>query len=178
MNRPSIITIAGKARHGKDSSAFFLENQLKTKGFKVKTVHYADTLKFILKQYFNWNGLKDKNGRSLLQKVGEEARKKEPDFWIRLLAKIINNIFSDYDYIIIADCRYPNEILYWEDVSQLALTIKVIRNNYISELTKEQQNHHSETALDNFNFHYTITASNLFELENEVKKLIKEQFEE
>ena len=76
-----IITVSGKARHGKDFTANAIADILKGKGNKVLITHYADLLKFICRNMFGWNGKKDDEGRYLLQYVGTDiVRKQNPNF--------------------------------------------------------------------------------------------------
>ena len=62
------ISISGPAGHGKDTLANKLKTLLEAKGKKVFIIHYADYLKMVATQVYNWNGLKDEVGRDVLQK--------------------------------------------------------------------------------------------------------------
>lgn len=171
-NKPMIITISGHAGHGKDSAAAMLAEGLFKLGYTVRILHYADTLKFIAKEYFQWDGKKDEKGRTMLQYLGTDvARNKNPYFWICLLDDIIQMFFSDIDYVIIPDARFENEIEYWIERDQLADCIKVIRPSFHT-LTLAQEEHPSEVSLDNYKFSTTIEANNLDELRNEIDKLM------
>ena len=61
----SVIMISGKAESGKDFTASILKEELEKKGRKILIVHYADYLKFIAKEYFGWDGVKDEKGRNI-----------------------------------------------------------------------------------------------------------------
>lgn len=81
-----ILLISGKAQHGKDTTAGMLKEQLESDGYRVLIAHYADLLKFICRQYFDWNGEKDEAGRHTLQYVGTDIiRKEHPDYWVDFL---------------------------------------------------------------------------------------------
>ena len=67
MDQTRVITISGKARSGKDTTALLLKEALEKKGYRVLITHYADLLKFVCKEYFGWNGEKDEEGRTLIQ---------------------------------------------------------------------------------------------------------------
>jgi hypothetical protein len=84
-------------------------------------------------------------------------------------------LFKDrYDYFLIPDCRFLNEILCWIPDGWDMQSIKMIRKNFESDLTFEQKNHISETALDNYKFDYVIESENgLDKLEIEVDKFIE-----
>ena len=62
-----VIAISGKGESGKDTIAKMLKQQLEEQNYKVMIIHFADVLKFVCRQYFNWNGEKDEHGRTLLQ---------------------------------------------------------------------------------------------------------------
>lgn len=171
---PIIITISGKARHGKDSTAKFLLKELEKRDFKTQIVHYGDLLKYICKQYYGWNGEKDEAGRTLLQKVGTDiVRNRSKTFWVDMLIEIVYVLFYDYAYIIIPDTRFPNEIEQWENCGYKVIKVKVERTDFESELTEEQKSHPSETALDDYKFDYTLKAKDLKELKEQVNILLK-----
>lgn len=147
-----IILISGKARHGKDTFAKFLKEGLENKGERVLICHYGDLLKFIASAYLGWNGKKDEEGRKLLQQVGTGLiREKEPDFWVDFIIKMLRFFRDKYDYVLIPDVRFPNEVERMNQVfDNKVFHIRVVRPDYISDLTPEQLKHPSETALDNY----------------------------
>jgi hypothetical protein len=152
-----IITISGKAQHGKDFTAEVMADILEDNGYKVLITHYADLLKFICKSLFGWDGEKDDKGRKLLQYVGTDVvRKKKPDFWVDYMIAILTIFKDEWDYVIIPDTRFPNEIinlkLYGFDVA----SFQIIREDYDNGLSKEANAHESEHALDDFNFDYVL----------------------
>ena len=65
-----IINISGKAMAGKDTCALILKEKLESKNKKVLITHFADLVKYVSKQFFNWNGIKDEQGRTILQRIG------------------------------------------------------------------------------------------------------------
>lgn len=152
-----IITISGYARHGKDTVAKFLQEQLESNGDRVLITHYADLLKYICKTFFRWNGKKDEVGRTLLQHVGTDVvRKKEPNFWVDFVADILCNFGDCWDFVIISDARFPNEIERLKERNLDVVHLRVVRTDFESPLTAEQQAHPSETALDNIEPDYRI----------------------
>lgn len=155
-----VIAISGKAQHGKDTTAQFLKTQLEADGYKVLVVHYADLLKYICKQFFGWDGQKDDTGRHILQYVGTDIiRKKKPNFWVDFITSMIELFPNDWDYALIPDCRFPNEIEQLKDAGIDMVHLRVIRENFQSPLTTEQQQHPSETALDHAEPDYYIKNS-------------------
>jgi hypothetical protein len=158
-----IILLSGHAQHGKDTSANFLKEIIEKDGKKVLITHYADLLKFLCKNMFEWNGIKDEQGRHILQYVGTDViRKQNPDYWVGFISEFLKLFPKEWDYVLIPDCRFPNEVLKMINDGWDVFSIRVNRVDFESDLTMEQKSHISETALDNFKFDYYIdTISNL-----------------
>ncbi len=144
-----VVLISGKAQHGKDTTAGFLKTALEADGYSVLISHYGDLVKYVCEKYFGWNGEKDEYGRSLLQHVGTDVvRSSDEDFWVRFIGEILKFFHGEWDYVLIPDCRFPNEVSYLSSIGIPSVHIRVVRSNFVSPLTPEQQNHLSETALD------------------------------
>lgn len=153
----NVITISGKAECGKDTTAKELKTQLENMGYSVLICHYADLLKYICKTFFDWDGNKDEEGRTLLQMVGTETiRTKEPNYWVDFIKQILRFFKDEWDFVLIPDTRFPNEINLMKEEFH-TVSIKVVRPNYENHLTEEQRQHASEVALDDFSFDYVIT---------------------
>ena len=167
-----IITISGKAEHGKTATANILKEMLEKKGYKCLVMNFADRLKYMAKTYFGWNGKKDIEGRTLLQWLGTEyVRSRDPDFWVNSIISDINILDDLFDYFIIADCRFSNEVNCFKELGEPYISIQVKRLKFENSLTEEQRSHPSETELDNFEFDYIIESeSGLNNLEIEVNK--------
>lgn len=174
-----IITISGKARHGKDTTANQIKWQLEDKGCTVLITHYADLLKFICKNFFGWDGQKNDEGRTLLQYVGTEVvRKKDPEYWIKFIVSILDLFPNEWDYVIIPDCRFPNEIDTLADKYGVTSVWVDRGDDFDNCLTLEQQKHPSETALDNYRFDYRLdNKGTLEDLEDEVDKFLQKYLE-
>ena len=167
--KQTIFTFSGKARHGKNSSAEFLKSYLETLNKRVLIINNADFLKYLAIQYLNWDGVKDERGRSLLQHLGtEKVRKRFPDLWINTSIQIAEIFEDDFDYVLVGDCRFPNEISRWVSEGYKVISTYIKRMNFDNGLTDAQKEHPSETSLDNFNFDVRIEADTLDELNNEV----------
>lgn len=152
-----IIAISGKAQHGKDTTAGILKRQLEADGYMVLIVHYADLLKHICRSFFGWDGQKDDAGRHILQYVGTDIiRAKRPNFWVDFVIDVLGLFPDEWDYVLIPDCRFPNEIACLKKAGLDSIHIRVVRQNFTSPLTPEQQVHPSETALDNSKPDYYI----------------------
>lgn len=149
-----VICISGKAQHGKDTTAGYLKEFLEASGKKVLIAHYGDLVKYVCKTFFGWDGEKDEKGRTILQYVGTDVvRTKEPDYWVAFIGSILDLFPDEWDYVLIPDCRFPNEVEAMKDFFD-AVHIRVLRQNFVSPLTEEQQKHPSETALDNYPYDY------------------------
>jgi len=170
-----IFLISGKAMSGKDSTANLLKEKINGKSL---IIHNADYLKYIAKEYMGWNGQKDKQGRALLQNLGTEKVRMglgKPLFWVEKSCDVIDILKDDYDYFLIPDTRFRNEVFLPNARFPSCVTsIRVERLNFYNGLTEEQQQHLSEIDLDNFDFDYRVISENgLDNLEIEVDKLIK-----
>ena len=144
-----VVLISGKAGHGKDTLAGYMDRYLSSIKYKrVIVVHYGDLLKYICKSFFHWNGEKDECGRTLLQYVGTDViRAQKPDFWVQFVADMLRFFPDKWDYVIIPDVRFPNEI---EGLAEFdPYHIRIHRPGF-NMLTEEQQKHPSETALDEY----------------------------
>ena len=151
-----VILISGSARFGKDSTAFMMKELLEKQKKKVLIIHYADNLKLFAKNYFGWSGQKDQKGRELLQWLGTDVvRKNYEDTWVDMVVALLKGIKTLYDYVIIPDVRFPNEIDRMRDNFD-CITVRVIRPNFDNGLTEEQRKHPSETALDNYPMEYEL----------------------
>lgn len=170
-----VICIAGKAQHGKDTTAKMMREILEDKGYCVLITHYADLVKYICKTFFGWNGEKDEYGRTLLQKVGTDiVRTQRPDFWVDFIVDVLKLFDGQWDFVLIPDCRFPNECdrIKAEFDAQI---LRVNRNNYATNLTEKQQKHPSEVSLDTYDFDAYIendgTEDGLYKI---VKKWIED----
>ena len=169
-----IIALSGKAESGKNFYADLLKKYIESSfNEKVCLIAFADVLKHTARTYFGWNGRKDDEGRTLLQKVGTELREKNnPDIWTNITCDLIKFMSSEYEWFIVTDVRFVRELLtlkmrfpqvypvrierynvYVDDtITNLCDTIKP----YTNHLTEKQRNHSSEIELDNYKGWYEI----------------------
>ena len=125
-----IILISGKAQHGKNESAEIIKRKLEQKNKKVLITAYGDLVKYVSKMFFNWDGQKDKVGRTLLQKIGTDViRKKKPNFWVDFIINILILFENEWDYILIPDLRFKNEIFRWNEYWDITV-LRVNRLNF------------------------------------------------
>jgi len=169
-----IFLISGQARHGKDSTAQILKKHLIGNSL---ILHFADHLKYIAKEYMGWDGVKDEKSRTLLQFLGTERVRMElkwPLFWAEITCNDIEILQDKFDYFLVPDLRYMNEMLYPKArFPSMVTSIRVERLGFENDLTPEQRNHISETELNNYPHDYHIQSpSGLDHLEKEVKSFI------
>ena len=108
----------------------------------------------------------------MLQSVGTEiARNNYKDTWVDIVIALLRGFQSVYDYVIIPDARFKNEIdkpkKYFD-----CTTIRV-RSSKINDLTKEQRRHSSETDLDNYGFDFVLENNYDDAIEAEVDKVVE-----
>ena len=166
------ILCSGSARHGKDTSAEIIKDNLEAKGYKVLITHYADLLKFICKNFFGWNGEKDDAGRTLLQQVGTNCiRAQDTDYWVDFVANLVRMFPNKWDFVIVGDVRFPNEIDRIADAGFPATHVRVVRPDFESQLTEEQKNHPSETALNDVEPDFLIRNTTINDLKEQLELL-------
>ena len=169
-----VILISGKAQHGKTSTADILEKYMRRAGKRVVQINYADYVKFICEKYYGWDGKKDENGRHILQYVGTDIfRARDENFWVDAVIRFARAVRDDFDFMLVADWRFPNEYTCWvengiRDISR----VRVYRPGYDNGLTPEQNKHPSEIALDDFPMDYKLYAVDLAGLELECYKIL------
>lgn len=167
-----LYVLSGKPRHGKDTVAKILEKIYE--GKKIIKLSYGVYPKYYVKEICGWDGKDETKPRTKLQEISLKAREKNPNYMVRRMEEDIN-ILKDYvDIIIITDARLPEEVEMPKEKFN-AKTIKVIRTNFESPLTENEQNHILETSLDNYNnFDYIIKndgdISSLFEKVLKIKE--------
>ena len=173
---PKIFIISGKAKSGKDTVGKMIEAHYHDK--KCIELAYAYYLKDYAKRITDWNGEETTKPRLLLQQLGVELIKEKIDKHLlidRLLEDI--EVFSYfYDIIYITDARLIEEIEIPKERYPEAITIRVNRENYENGLTKEEQDHITETGLDHYhNYDYVIDNNqDLNALEKKVECELKE----
>jgi len=105
-----IICISG-VKTGKDAVAKMLKEELEKEEKRVLITYFAAPMRRICRDWFNWDGQYDDAGRSLLQYIGTDVvRASQPDFWVDYTLGLLSILGNEWDYVIIPDCRYPNEL--------------------------------------------------------------------
>lgn len=159
------IILSGKSGSGKDMLAQFMKEELAKHGQKALIIHYADAVKWVCRDFLNWDGKKDEAGRTLLQTVGTDiVRSRHPNFWTAIVVGLIQAFepTREFDVAIIADARFPNEVNISLENLKNSVCVRIERKNadgtpWINPtLTEAQRNHPSETSLDVFGFDYIV----------------------
>ena len=165
-----ICCISAKARHGKDTVAELIKEQLEGTGQRVLIIHFADLLKYICKQFFGWDGNKDEKGRTLLQFVGTDViGAKNPAYWAEFVVNFLKLFENEWDYVLIPDCRYPIEAATVKRAFDTVI-LRVERPNFDNGLTEAQKNHPSEVDMDHYSFDTILyNDKGLEELTDKVK---------
>ena len=115
---------------------------------------------------------------SLLQKVGTDiVREQRPNFWVDFIKDILSLFPNEWDFVIIPDSRFPNEIDSLKQAGLSVIHLRVRRENFESPLTAEQQNHPSETALDHVVPDFLIVNDGTLEdIYNKVCNLVVDRY--
>ena len=175
-----VLAISGRAQNGKDTCATMLKEFMSLDNKTSVIIHYGDLLKFLCKTFFEWDGVKNEYGRHLLQRIGTDVvRRQRPDYWVDFVSDALRMFGDLWDYVIIPDARFPNEIDKLRECGFDVTHIRIKRTNFVSPLTAEQQSHPSETALDNSKVDYlVINDRGLNELRTTIYQLLKEHIYE
>jgi len=156
-----LILISGKAGCGKNQFADYIKEYLESQNQRVVITAFARHIKSLCKEYLGWNGEKTDYWRSVLQRIGTDVIRNEMrdvNFHVNRMCKDILILFDEFDYFIVPDTRFPNECELPKSNfgSNKVIDVRLVRPNYESNLTFEQQQHESETALDDYKFSYTV----------------------
>ena len=172
-----IILIAGKARSGKGEVASYLKDYFLKKEKKVILSPYTKYLKRYIVEVTGKEFNDEDKPRDLLQKLSSDLIKKKlsnPNFFINRQLEDLSFYSYFMDVVIIPDVRFEEEINKVKENFTNVVTIGVKRKNYLSILTKEQQEDITELALDNYcNYDYKIENTSLEKLQLDVLKIIK-----
>lgn len=169
-----IILFSGFARNGKDQSAIFLKEELERSGKTVLIYHFADALKSLCENSYNWiRNDKGPVGRTILQNIGTAYRKNNSKCWVSIAREIA--LGCSEEYMLIPDCRYKNEALGFLDFNYK--NIRIERPNFENGLTPEQKSHISETEMNSFaEYDHIITNDgSLEDLREKVKRTFKSE---
>jgi len=106
---------------------------------------------------------------TLLQKLGSLVRNLNPDAWVLALFAMVNR--DKAQYVVIDDVRYPNEAEAIRSRGGIVIRIERPSNNGANQNGRDM-NHHSETALDDYEFDYIISSDDLNEVYSQLDDII------
>ncbi len=176
---PRIFLIAGKARSGKSTVCQYLKDELEKKGKRVIISPYTKYLKQYISEITGKEVTEENKPRELLQKLSSDLIKNKlnkKDFFIKRQIDDLDIYSYFFDEIIIPDVRFPEEIEIIKDRFDCVISIGVIRNNFMSDLTKEEQEDITEVALDYYgNYDYIIKNDDNINLQEEVIKILNNE---
>jgi len=172
-----IFLLAGKARSGKGSIAKLIKKYYDEQKQKTVITEYSKYLKLFAKEMTDWNGSNETKPRKFLQDMGVFVRRnlKNEDFLLKRMKEDLEIYEKFFDNCIISDIRYPKEITEIVQNYQNVTTIFIINEHGNYDLTKEEADHESEHALDNYHdFDFIIVNDDPEQLEMKITKILKE----
>lgn len=173
-----VVLISGKAGHGKDTAAQLMKNELESRGEKVLIIKFGDAVKWFAREYYNWDGSKNIDGRNLLQYIGTQMmRTYDKYYWGRIVSEFIA-ANKDFTYALIPDWRFYSEKEIILADNKKCYTIRIERPNFVNpNITKAQLKHVSETELDNYKFDWIIRNEGSIEDLREKIKIVLDNLE-
>ena len=174
-----VFLISGKARHGKDTTGNFLQEAYEQKGYKVCRSQIAKYLKVYVKDYFGWDGTEESKPRKLLQELGTDIIREKlnkPKFFIDRTIEDIEILSNFFDVMIITDIRLPIEITSIKEKIEDVISINVERLDFESPLSKSEQKHKIENAMNEFKeYDYEILNDTLDKLKINVYEIAERE---
>lgn len=159
-----ILALGGYSGSGKSTCAEILCSEVIAPDRVCGVESFADAIKEVAEDYFLWDGKKGPKGRKLLQHLGDVGREYNRDLWVDITIRSIKE--QGFDYCIIDDVRYPNEISRVKDAFGEHNCVFA----WIARSSKKASEHSSESSLSPKNFELTIT--------NTTKKMLVTKLEE
>lgn len=173
-----LYLISGRARNGKDTMSEMIQKEYEALGKRVCFIQLMRPLKWLLKDYFGWDGSEETKPREKLQKMGTELIRQElgmPYYFIDRLTENIRILERYYDVFLVTDVRLPLEIETLKERFPGSISINIERRGYETTLSQEEQVHYTEVALNGYDkFDYQVENDSLSGLKEEVKKIVSE----
>ena len=176
-----IYVIAGRAKCGKTTFGNYLREELKTYGYKPCVMQITNPLYSYAANYFDWDPNSDEKPREFLQKMGCDIIKEKlgkKTFLLDRLNEYMEILQEFFDTFIITDARFPEEIEYFRSKYEDICPIKLIRKDFDDNLTDEERNHITETAMEGYeDFSYILENEDLDSLKNTAHFIVKNESE-
>ena len=174
-----IFLVSGASRHGKDTTGDFIEKYCKENNIKACRTQIAKYLKMYAKDYFGWDGSEETKPRTLLQKLGTDIIREKLGkqyFFADRTKEDLEILSNFFDVALVTDIRVPLEIETIKNNFDDVVVIRVNRINYETEMTKEQQGHKIENAMNDYNdYDYVLINDTLERLEEDVIEILKKE---
>lgn len=161
------VAVISEAGGGKDFLADYLIHN-----YGYTRYAFADHVRSVAKMWFPdlYGDGKNKN-RALLQSIGTQFRAIDEDVWIKLMFKDIDEeaatrrrFKESQEFIVITDCRMPNEYKALKERGFNFIRINVdeeVRKQRLlnrgDKFTETDMKHHTESFYSKFECDYTIT---------------------
>lgn len=158
-----------KARSGKDTAVDYL-----IKHYGGQRFAFSDPIYEIKHYVQDICGFEKEKDRKFLQLVGSWARDKDPDVWVKIMIKKIENLEGN---VYISDLRYPNEMKALQKAGFVCILIERDEEDRVDN-SEGIENHHSETSLvDHENeFNYKIkNTGTLKEFYEKIDEIVKKE---
>lgn len=179
---PDIYLICGKARHGKDTLADYLQEIYEANGKKAIKTSFAKYIKYYAMEMTGWDLKDETKPRGLLQTLGTEVIRQglnNDKFFTDRIVEDVSVFSFFYDAVIISDGRFEIEVNEIKRNFPNAKIIQISRPNFDNGLTEEQKKHATETGLDNYNdYDEKVINTTLEELKESARKIYMKEEKE
>jgi len=147
------LGISGKMGSGKTTLSDGLIQELSS-GLPIERVSLAKPIKDVQNLIYDSLGLEmiGEKDRDLLIKLGMWGRDKDPDLWLKQAVKKFKK--SKAKIVICDDVRFENEADWF---TNNGLLVRITGKQRGDNVNMEYKDSTSETALDNYNFEYTVS---------------------
>lgn len=168
---PTVILLAGRPRHGKDTHAIYLRNELANLHYSNEIMSFAAPGKAILKDMglITMKPELKEVERPIMRRFMNEVCKKHMGqaVWVN---GIINKIEeSDSNYILIPDWRFPIE------TKQIKATYDKVFTYYVTRPDIEQQDQApEENALKSFDADRHLINTDIDSIKKNVKVMLED----
>lgn len=105
-----IIGFTGRKQNGKSTVCDIIKDDLEAAGMKVARINFKDPL-LAMARSIGWNGIKDENGRKLLQRLGTDVVRDcvDQNYWVQAWIKAVSEQKGKVDVVLADDVRFDNE---------------------------------------------------------------------
>ena len=169
-----LFIISGKSGTGKNELANMIKEYYEVKNEKSLITEYSKYVKIMAREALNWDGTREHKPRKFLQDMGQVFRATlGEDIFIKRMQEDIQVYSQYYDNIIISDARLKKELNMMKEKYSECYTIH-LTSNIKNSLTLVEQNHITETELDNYNMvDYQLDSSDLNKLKISIENILE-----